>query len=271
VTDPCFNRLQEATIAPQERIMLTAVQSRIAPEMPARPMRLLAIASQDGRTRLERLGRIQHLHVGETLFDEGEDACELFEIVSGMIKLYCLLPDGRRQVIGFLSADRLIGLAASTSYAYTAEALGEVEVRRFARKPFEAILDQEPALLRHLMITASDELAAAQQHLLLLGRKTAIERVASFLLSLAEQSDDPDSIDIPMGRGDIADHLGLTTETVSRSLGLLKSTGFVVFPTARHAKIRRMDSLRAVAEGELPLDAGSAAGFARAQRAVWPA
>lgn len=231
---------------------------------------LLSAASASSRARLQMLGKAARFHAGQSLFDDDEPADALFEITAGVIKLYKLLADGRCQVIDFLYPGELLGLSVGERYAYTAEAVGPAAARRYARKPFEAIVADDPALARRLMGRVSDELRAAQDHLLLLGRKSAGERVASFLLALAGRSEDDESLDIPMTRSDIADYLGLTTETVSRTFSQLKAQGIISILSMRRAAIRRRDVLHHAAQGEVALEGPMRPRTSAAQRAAWP-
>ena len=115
---------------------------------------------------------------------------EVFTVISGMLKLSKLLPDGRRQITGFLMAGDYLGLAFAERYVCSAEAVTPVRLCRFPRSAFLGLLDQFPALEKALLGRAATELAAAQQQMLLLGRKNAHERVASFVLQLAERQGD---------------------------------------------------------------------------------
>lgn len=165
------------------------------------------------------------------LINEAENADNLFNITAGCVRLYKLLGDGRRQITGFLFPGDFLGLAVDETYGYSAEAITKVEACRFPRRRFEGLLDDIPKLERRLLGLASNELAAAQDQMLLLGRKTAQEKVASFLLTLshrarqAGRTDNP--VELPMSRSDIADYLGLTTETVSRTFTQMKRTGAI--------------------------------------------
>ncbi|HXQ65934.1 MAG TPA: helix-turn-helix domain-containing protein, partial [Alphaproteobacteria bacterium] len=187
---------------------------------------------------------------------EGDLAESVYEIVSGMLKLYKLLPDGRRQVTGFLLRGHLLGLASNERYLYTAEAVTPVTLCRYPKARFERLLDEVPGFARRLLAVTSDELRAAQDQMVLLGRKSAAEKLASFLLMTAEDQDDgeeeSDTVNIPMGRSDIADYLGLSTETVSRTLTQLKCRGVIALPTSAHIEIRQRDRLEQLAEGNLP-------------------
>jgi CRP/FNR family transcriptional regulator, anaerobic regulatory protein len=195
-------------------------------------------------TSLQRKAR------GELLFAEGDEAKGVYEVVSGMLRLIKLLPDGRRQITGFLSAGHLVGLAPERVHVYTAEAVTEVTLCRYGRAAFERLIDDVPGFAKRLLAIASDELRASQDQILLLGRKTAAEKIASFLLQMAEQqnADHAREIDLPMTRSDIADYLGVTIETVSRTLTKLKQDGLIAFLTPTRIEIRdcaRLEKLAA--------------------------
>ena len=117
---------------------------------------------------------------GRTVIGEGEPASDLFNVVRGSVRLYKLLTDGRRQVTGFLFPGDFLGIALNDTYAYSAEAIEPVQLCRFPRKKLETLLAELPRLERKLLGTTAHELAAAQDQIVLLGRKTAKERVASF-------------------------------------------------------------------------------------------
>jgi CRP/FNR family transcriptional regulator len=189
---------------------------------------------------------------GETLFSEGDEADSVYEVMRGMLRLYKLLPDGRRQITGFLTRGRLLGLAPDGICTYTAEAITEVTLCRYKQSAFERLIDEVPGFAKRLLAAASEELRAAQNQMLLLGRKAATEKVASFLLAMAGQQDGDDAatIDVPMTRSDIADYLGLTIETVSRTLTKLRRDGLIALPSATHIEIRERNALEELAAGE---------------------
>jgi len=176
------------------------------------------------------------LPAGRNLFDEGDPAESLFTLTEGMIKLFKMLPDGRRQITGFLVPGDFLGLAYFRSYAYSAEAVTDALLCRFPRDRFMALLERHPALEKELLSRASSELAAAQEQMLLLGRKSARERVASFLLGLARRQGAgvTKPVALPMSRWDIADYLGLTVETVSREIQAAKAAGVIAMPDRHH-------------------------------------
>lgn len=213
--------------------------------------------SRQAAVRVASLGTFQKVAAGKTVFSEGDDAECIYEVVRGMLRLYKLLPDGRRQITGFLSAGHILGLAHDRFYIYAAEAITEVTLCRYSRTHFDRFVDELPGFARRLLAVTSDELRAAQDQMLLLGRKTAMEKIASFLLMMAERQSDEaatDEVQIPMGRSDIADYLGLTTETVSRVLAKLKGRGAIKLPTPARIALSDRDQLEELAAGELTED-----------------
>ena len=173
------------------------------------------------------LGWTLRLAPGQALFHEGDPATRVFTLTRGTLKLYKLLADGRRQVTGFLHPGDFLGISVDDEHAFSAEALEDSQLCWFPRARFDDFVEEQPTMERELYRMAAHELAAAQQQFVLLGRKTASERLASFLLLLAERSELSNGagagmIRLPMSRSDIADYLGLTKETVSRVISALK-------------------------------------------------
>jgi len=190
---------------------------------------------------------------GSSFITEGEPASAFFNITGGTAKLYKLLPDGRRQITGFVGIGHFLGLAVSETYAFSAEAIDSVRYCRFSRPKLRSLLDNFPAMEKRLLQVASNELVAAQEQMLLLGRKTARERVASFLLAQARLGvicQAPRArFALPMTRGDIADYVGLTIETVSRTLTKLRADGLVDIPGTTEIIIRNRPALERIADG----------------------
>lgn len=190
-------------------------------------------------TELPALGAIateRRLEAGQTLFHEGDAAEDMFTLTGGVLKLFKLMSDGRRQITGYLLPGDFLGLAYGSTYVFGAEAVGPAVLCRFPRRRFFELLDRFPALEHELLGRASSELAAAQEQMLLLGRKTARERLASFVLQLAERIDATagEPLVLPLNRTDIADFLGLTIETVSRTFTLLRKEGLIELPDKHH-------------------------------------
>ena len=172
---------------------------------------------------------------GQTVFLEGDENTYLFNVVSGSVRLTKLLPDGRRQIVGFLFPGDFLGLSFDDSYAYSAEALAPTTLCRLSRGGLTDVLGRFPKLEHDLLSLASNELAQAQDHLMILGRKNATERIATVLFQLSErigqQRQDGILIELPMNRQDLADYTGLTIESVSRAITQLKESGVLERPT----------------------------------------
>lgn len=184
--------------------------------------------------RLAAVTQMMEAPPGTTFISEGEPANHFFNVTRGTAKLFKLLPDGRRQITGFATVGHFLGLAVSDTYAFSAEALEPTRFCRFSRQKLRQLLDEFPAMEARLLEAAANELVAAQEQMLLLGRKTARERLASFLVMQNRQSapsNQPQArFPLPMTRGDIADYLGLTIETVSRTLTVLRKEGLIDIP-----------------------------------------
>jgi CRP/FNR family transcriptional regulator len=142
------------------------------------------------------------------------------------MRLYKLLPDGRRQIVGFSLPGDFLGLAASARHSLSADAIGPVTVCRFSKAPFARFIEDKAHLLRRINELAVRELSQAQDHMVLLGRRSAEEKVATFLIGwrdrLVQLNGSSATVVLPMSRQDIADYLGLTIETVSRTFTKLE-------------------------------------------------
>ena len=203
-------------------------------------------------SHIERLMNAREMEAGQHLFEEGDSADFVYNMTAGTIRLYKLLPDGRRQITGFALPGDFLGLAARKGYAYSAEAIGHVALCRFKRRDLSELFGQFPEMEHRLLGVASDELVAAQDQMLLLGRKTPIEKVCSFLLGLHRRIGRFDAhatgVALEMTRSDIADFLGLTVETVSRTFSKLKKSGAIELPRADQVVIRNRMLLEQFAE-----------------------
>ena len=214
-----------------------------------RSIAVCAAAGVELLPRLTALATGRRIDAGQTLVQEGDVADEVFTLTEGMLKLYKLMSDGRRQIVGFLVPGDFLGLAFGRSYVYSAEAVVPTTVCRFRRPQFLDMLEDCPAMEKEILGRTSTELAAAQEQMLLLGRKTARERVASFIVSLARRSkiEHEGSLPLPMSRSDIADYLGLTIETVSRTFTLLRKEKLIELPDKHVVEIKKRAELEQVA------------------------
>ena len=210
----------------------------------ARHQSVCSVVEDAELSQLENIATSVEFTRGQTFIREGEPAKDFFNIKSGTAKLYKLLPDGRQQITGFATTGYFLGLAVSQTFAFSAEAIEPIQACRFSKQKLYQLLEDVPALEHRLLETACNELATAQEQILLLGRKTAKERVASFLLSCLKVSTpcgQSNHIRLPMTRSEIADYLGLTVETVSRTLTRFVSIrrvprlAFLSSRAARHA------------------------------------
>ncbi len=197
--------------------------------------------------------REQRLAPGQTLFHDGDEAQHFFEIVSGTVRCCRLSPDGRRQIYRFAGAGDLLGLGGEATHSYSAEAVGPVVVRRRRLAALDAAMLGDARLRERVIGALREELAAVRLQMVLLGQMSAVERVATFLLSLAARAARPGgagsrTIRMPMTRVDIADYLGLTIETVSRKINELKRLGLIELPAPNQVRIIRHDQLEAIAE-----------------------
>ncbi|MPZ10848.1 MAG: helix-turn-helix domain-containing protein [Kiloniellaceae bacterium] len=218
-----------------------------------RGMTICAPLDSQELTQISAIMSSVELGAGAPLFDEGEQAGNVFNVTSGTIKVYKLLPDGRRQVTGFLFPGDFLGLARQETYAFSAEAVTLSLLCRFPRHKLEALMQRLPKIEQRLLSIASNELVAAQEQMLLLGRKTAREKTASFLLMLSKRSRQRgqagDPVTVPMSRTDIGDYLGLTTETVSRTFTQLKQEGTIKLLPNHQVSLARRDVLEEIAGG----------------------
>ncbi len=207
--------------------------------------------------RLNQIAKPRKVAAGQTIMSDEDPATFLANVVSGVVKLSKTLPDGRQQVIGLLFSPDFLGRVFNETNPYFAEAAVDSEICSFPRKQFEALLDEFPGLEHRLLEHTLSELDSAREWMVLLGRKTAQEKVASFLLLLANRSlitgchhiqpGEEASFELPLSRNDIADYLGLTVETVSRQITRLKSANVINLVDNRHFTVPDLDRLRDIA------------------------
>lgn len=200
---------------------------------------------------LNGIGTVARFARNATIFSESDQACFSYKLVKGAVRLSKVMLDGRRQIAQFLLSGDLFALDCGEEYSLTAEALTDVTLICYPRAHIERLSEDVPEVRRAVMSSLRRELSAAQHHLMMLGRQTAKERVASFLLLLAKRPgvEDRSRVEFPMSRQDIADYLGLTIETVCRALTELKKLGVVALPDRHHALIRRFETLESIAAG----------------------
>lgn len=226
-------------------------------------VRSRAVCSELNQEELKRINAIAHYRIvpaGEVLIADDEPPPYFASILSGVVKLTKSLPDGRQQIVGLLFPSQFLGRTHSERATYSAETATETRLCTFNREKFEALAREFPSLERRMFENALDELDAARDWMLLLGRKTAAEKVASLLLMIAKHSLDlgcshsePDPADrvrfeLPLSRSEIADYLGLTIETVSRQLSRFKAQKLITLEGPRMVIVPSLYQLARAAE-----------------------
>lgn len=185
----------------------------------------------------------------EEVYAEGDRAAHFYKVTSGTVRTYKLLDDGRRQIAGFHFPGDIFGVEAGEEHRFGAEAVTGTTLIVYRRGERDALARDGGVLAREVVASVMRTLERAQDHMMLLGRKSAKERIASFLLGLADRTEAVSAVELPMSRADIADHLGLTVESVSRSLTQLERAGVIELPAHRRtvvlrdkATLRRLDA-----------------------------
>ena len=211
---------------------------------------------------LTQLGGIAHrmkVTKGSSLFYEGDDADFVYNVTEGFLRLTRVGVDGRRQVLGFLTTGDYLGHTRKEQYSLSAEALTDVRVCRFARGALEALLHKSPAMEHQFHLMTAGLLDDMLDLVFTLGRKNAMERVASFLVHFCDRQSVSDmplrDIKLPMTRADIADFLGLTLETVSRAFSRLKRDGVIDIEHAHTIRLLDRGRLIEMSAGELDMAA----------------
>lgn len=219
------------------------------------PVRHKTICAAVSHGELAQLAAIQttlKFAPGQQIFQQHDEARSLYNVVAGVVRAYRMLADGRRQITGFLYPGDFVGFAHDEAYAYGTDAVTPVTLCRYPRGAFDAVLARLPRLEAALFRAAVHELSVAQDRMLLLGKKNARERVASFLLSLAERAEaageSSNALWVPMNRYDLGDFLGLAMETTSRTLAGLKREGVIDLLPQRQIEVLDRPALARAAE-----------------------
>jgi CRP/FNR family transcriptional regulator, nitrogen fixation regulation protein len=176
------------------------------------------------------------------IFAEGDRAAYIYKVVSGAVRTFRLLSDGRRQIAVFHLPGDIFGMETGEEHRFTAEALADTTFIVYRRCNLVTLDGGE--FSRQVVMAMMRSLEQAQNHMLLLGRKNAVEKIATFLLVMSERTSTGNQVDLPMSRLDMADHLGLTIETVSRSLTHLEREGIIDLPTSRSIALLNKAALR---------------------------
>jgi CRP-like cAMP-binding protein len=180
------------------------------------------------------------------VYGEGEKAEFVYQVVSGAVRTYKVLADGRRQIASFYLPGDMFGIEVGSTHAFSAEAISSSKIAVIKRTRVADLASRNSEVSNQLFNAIGSELRRVQDHILLL-IKTAQERVAGFLLEMARRSTGHNEIDLPMSRQDIADYLGLTIETVSRTITSLEQAEFIALPSARTIVLRNLPGLKRIA------------------------
>jgi CRP/FNR family nitrogen fixation transcriptional regulator len=188
-------------------------------------------------------GFSMHFDRDEEIFGESETADFVYQVVSGAARSFRILSDGRRQITGFHMPGDIFGFETGDEHRGSAEAIVSAEIALVRRSAVERMADADVGVARQLWALAARDVDGLREHMMLLGRKSAAERVGSFLLDMAVRAPAEGGAQLPMSRSDIADYLGLTIETVSRTLTQLERDRAISIPTARHIVLHNRAAL----------------------------
>jgi CRP-like cAMP-binding protein len=232
---PCTNSLEE--IQRETEPMLT--QATLRTPHARRAVEAESSAPPAGHTladAIDMMGAPMSFSRNEEIYGEREPAEYLYKVISGTVRIYKVLADGRRQIQAFHVPGDIFGFEFEDEHAFSAEAVNEARVLVVKRSTVMALAARDNDVARQLWAMTARELQRVQGHVMLLV-KTAQERVVSFLLEMAGRTHG-DAVELPMSRQDIADYLGLTIETVSRTLTSLESTAAIALPSSRRIVLR---------------------------------
>jgi CRP/FNR family nitrogen fixation transcriptional regulator len=216
-----------------------------------------SVGVDDDARALQQIGSKARIARNEAIFSQGDSAAYAYKVVSGVVRLCKHMSDGRRHIAQFAFPGDFFSVMDFERHSLTAEAVTDVVLMCYPQGRLFALSDERPALSRRFGAMLTQNLCELENHLTVLGRQTAKERVASFLIYLTEHvgCEEDDLVDLPMGRHDIADYLGLTTETVCRVVSELRRQRVIETPNVRQFILLDADTLHALAEGEQHLEA----------------
>jgi CRP/FNR family nitrogen fixation transcriptional regulator len=224
--------------------MLTQTTSRAASfKQPAAGLRQAPPAAKGAQAgALELMGALMPFARNSEIYGENEPADYLYKVVSGAVRSYKVLVDGRRQIGGFYLPGDIFGLETGEEHTFSAEAITDCRIVVIKRSALVALAARDNEVARQMWELTARELQRAQGRMLVL-IKSAQERVAGFLLEMAARAADGGAVELPMSRQDIADYLGLTIETVSRTLTQLEKSAAIELPSSRRILLRNRSAL----------------------------
>ena len=228
---------QQATPVRPSSISPAAIRQMPPASTPSRGIERSPLAQA-----MQMMGAVMSFPRNSEIFGENEPADYVYRVISGSVRTYKILNDGRRQVGGFYLAGDIFGLEFAEEHTFSAEAVSDAKVVVVKRSAISTLSSRDPAIGGELFALTGRELRRAQEHVLLLV-KSAQERVASFLLEMAERTGSGNTVELPMSRQDIADYLGLTIETVSRTLTILENASTIELSSSRRIVLRNRPAL----------------------------
>lgn len=220
-------------------------------DCPIRHRAVCARCETDELARLEQIKYYRSYQAGQTVVWSGDRMEFVGSVVTGIATLTQTMEDGRRQMVGLLLPSDFVGRPGRATVAFDVTATTDLVMCCFRKKPFEEMMASTPHIAQRLLEMTLDELDAAREWMLLLGRKTAREKIASLIAIIARREASLQvrrpkgmlAVDLPLTREEMADYLGLTLETVSRQMSALKKDGVISLDGNRHVKIPDLDRL----------------------------
>lgn len=187
---------------------------------------------------------VLHFSADNEIYAEGDAAVSFYKVATGVVRTCKFSSDGRRQIDAFYVAGDMFGLEAGAEYSLSAEAVGECTLVPYRRRGLEHLAEQDRTIALDLFALAMGCFDRAREHALLLGRASAAQKLAAFLLEMTARAPGAEFIELPMSRQDIADYLGLTIETVSRTLSQMERDGMITLSSARRIRIKNRGMLK---------------------------
>lgn len=194
--------------------------------------------AKEPRPQLPVAGAVRNFVQNQVIYGESDDATSFFKVALGVVRTCRFLSDGRRQIDAFYVSGDVFGLEAGAAHSASAEAVTDSSIISYRRRDLAALTANNEGFSQQLFCYALQRLARAQEHAVMLGRRRAVEKVAAFLIDWAAYSPGSTVIDLAMTRQDIADYLGLTIETVSRTFSYLEWNGLIERPGARQIRLK---------------------------------
>ena len=205
------------------------------------------IANQNDQEPLRTAGTVIHIAADREIFAEGDDTETFYKVISGVVRVCKFLSDGRRQIDAFHVAGEIFGFELGEERLLSAEAVSDCTLVSYRRHNVEQIAQRSESVSHQLLQFAMHNLAQARDHSLLLGRRGAAEKVAGFILNWARRCLSEGAVHLAMSRQDMADYLGLTIETVSRSLSQFEREGIIALPSTRQLNVLNARALQSLA------------------------